>query len=140
MTKYVDLSNDTYLLNKRLAARLGQFPGFKDKVRRKLNVHSLAEAEVEAARRVADIEHLQKICLRDSKGLTNSIKDMSKAAQTWLWWNDHDLEEVKAAVGRHTEKAQATLKANEFIIGEVTEFFGERRHDHEGGEVHHLSE
>jgi hypothetical protein len=118
MAKYVDLSNGTYLLNKRLASRLGQFPGFNDKIRRKFHVHSLAEAEVEAARRVADIEHLQRTCLRDIKGLTNSIKDMSKAAQTWLWWNEHDLEEVKAAEGRHAEKAQATLKANSFLIGE----------------------
>lgn len=140
MAKYVDLSKGTYLLNKRLAARLGHFPGFNDKVRRKLNVHSLAEAEVEAARRVADIEHLQRTCLRDSKGLTNSIKDMSKAAQTWLWWNEHDLEEVKAAEGRHTEKAHATLEAHSFLIAEMTEFFGKRRYNHEGAEEHHLSE
>lgn len=140
MAKYVDLSNGTYLLNKRLAARLGHFPGFTDKIRRKLHVHSLAEAEVEAARRVADIEHLQRICLRDSKKLTNSINDLNKAAQTWLWWHDHDLEEVKAAEGRHTDKAQIILESHSLLIGEVTEFFGVRRLDHEGGEVHHLSE
>jgi integrase len=140
MAKYVDLSNGIYLLNKRLASRLGHFPGFKEKIRRKLDVHTLAEAEVEAARMVAAIELLQRVCLRDSKGLTNSIKDMSKSAQTWLWWCDHDLEEVKAAEGRHTEKAQSALESHSFLIGEVTEFFGERRYDHEGGEVHHLSE
>jgi len=121
MAKYVDLSSGSYLLNKRLAARLGQFPGYKDKIRRKLHVYTMAEAETEAARRVADIEHLQRVCLRDSKGLTNSIKDMGKAAQTWLWWNDHDLEGVKAAEGRHIDKSHDILEIHSFLIGEVTE-------------------
>ena len=103
----------TYLFTKRLSAKQGWFPGFKDRVKKKLSARTEAEAKREALTISNELAHLQNICLRDSKGHAISVKDQTKAAHTWFQFiMDTNLRELNQVAKGRTKQAH---DANEYL-------------------------
>ena len=105
----------SYLFTKRLSAKQGWFPAFKDRVKKKLSAKTEAEAKREALTLSNELTHLQNVCLRDSKGQVNtiSLKDQTKAANTWFAFvMDTNLREVNQLAKGRTKLAH---EANEYL-------------------------
>jgi len=103
----------TYLFTKRLSAKQGWFPGFKDRMKKKLSARTEAEAKREALTISNELAHLQNICLRDSKGHAISVKDQTKAAHTWFQFiMDTNLRELNQVAKGRTKQAH---DANEYL-------------------------
>jgi hypothetical protein len=103
----------TYLFTKRLSAKQGWFPSFKDRVKKKLSARTEAEAKREALTISNELAHLQNICLRDSKGHAISVKDQTKAAHTWFQFiRDTNLRELNQLAKGRTKQAH---DANEYL-------------------------
>ena len=103
----------TYLFTKRLSAKQGWFPGFKDRLKKKLSARTEAEAKREALTISNELAHLQNICLRDSKGHAISVKDQTKAAHTWFQFiMDTNLRELNQVAKGRTKQAH---DANEYL-------------------------
>lgn len=103
----------TYLFTKRLSAKQGWFPSFRDRVKKKLSARTEAEAKREALTISNELAHLQNICLRDSKGHAISIKDQTKAAHTWFQFiMDTSLRELNQLAKGRTKQAH---DANEYL-------------------------
>ena len=103
----------TYLFTKRLSAKHGWFPSFKDRVKKKLAAKTEAEAKREALTMSNELAHLQDVCLRDSKGHAISVKDQTKAAHTWFEFvMDTNLRELNQLAKGRTKQAH---DANEYL-------------------------
>ena len=103
----------TYLFTKRLSAKHGWFPSFKDRVKKKLAAKTEAEAKREALTMSNELAHLQDVCLRDSKGHAISVKDQTKAAHTWFEFvMDTNLRELNHLAKGRTKQAH---DANEYL-------------------------
>ena len=103
----------SYLFNKRLNIKQGWFPGFKDRVKKKLSAKTRAEAKREALTTSNALAHLQDVCLRDSKGHAISVKDQTKAAHTWFEFvMDTNPGELSQLAKGRTQQAH---EANEYL-------------------------
>ena len=103
----------TYLFTKRLSAKHGWFPSFKDRVKKKLAAKTEAEAKREALTMSNELAHLQDVCLRGSKGHAISVKDQTKAAHTWFEFvMDTNLRELNQLAKGRTKQAH---DANEYL-------------------------
>lgn len=141
---YLEESRGTYLFNKRLNASKGTFPGWQDKIKKKIgSVVSMSKAEALtiAARHSADVEHLQAVCLRDSKGLDNPTKELNTASSTWFWLCGVNLEQLREEATKKTKEGLESLEAVDILMSEVTEHFGryEERPYHPDGSLSYLT-
>jgi integrase len=115
----------SYLFSKRLNPKNGIFPGFKPKFRRKLAAKTDAEATREAMHLSNALVHLQSVCLRDKKGHTLSIRDYSKASDTWLSFvMDTQIDELHRESQGMTELALDAQDYAQHLRDSITAGFG----------------
>ena len=126
-------SGTSYLFSKRLNPKLGTFPLFKDKFKKKLYATSEAEAAAEALTLSNELEHLQVVCRRDAKNLPTSLKDMTRAAKTWTSLVCClDIEEVTRLKGKKTLLAIEAKEALSLAIDEVIDYYGQAKQQASG--------
>lgn len=128
-------SGTSYLFSKRLNPKLGTFPLFKDKFKKKLYATSEAEAAAEALTLSNELEHLQVVCRRDAKNLPTSLKDMTRAAKTWTSLVCClDIEEVTRLKGKKTLLAIEAKEGLSLAIDEVIDYYGQAK-QHASGDL-----
>ena len=120
----------TYLFTKRLSAKHGWFPGFKDRVKKKLAAKTEAEAKREALTISNELAHLQNVFLRDSKGHAISVKDQTKAAHTWFEFvMDTNLRELNQLAKGRTKQAHDANEYLQILRDAIVDGFNQRRVD-----------
>jgi integrase len=126
--KVASASGLSYLFVKRLNPKHGTFPSFKERFKVKLAATTDVEASIESGRIAAELEHLQLVNRKDSRKLLLAIKDMNRAAKTWVeYFGKLNLDEVKQLNGKRTKEAVDFGNALSHVIGEVIDFYREDR-------------
>lgn len=120
---YFEQQGNSFLFAKRLNPKKGTYPGFLDRLKRKLAATNEAEATREAAQLSNDLDHLQLVCLKDSKGHPQTLKDYSRATKTWLWAVEVDLAELQRQMKRHTPEGGEAKEVFDFLFDEVIQHF-----------------
>ncbi len=125
----------SYLFSKRLNPAKGTYAGFSDRFKLKLVASTDAEATLEAKKLADRLEQLQRVCLRDSRGLSNSSMEMNQAATTWLEViNQINLADLHQNRKKTYTKASSDAKDYlEIICDVIVGHWEERELDHEGG-------
>jgi integrase len=99
-----------------------------------------AEAVREAKTLAAELDLLQEVSRKDGKHVT-STKDKNKAAETWVRVvAGVDVSSAHGLKGKATKEALEAKESLDFLIGEVTSFYGSTELDHEGGYRQWLSD
>jgi integrase len=125
--------NASYLFVKRLNAKNGTFPLFKDRVKCKMSATTDAEATREAKALATELDLLQEVARKDKGKHVVSTKDKNKAAQTWAEAiAGIDLQTIQGLKGKRTKEALDAKEVLEFVTGEVISFYETRLLDHEG--------
>ena len=129
-----------YLFTKRLNPKAGKFALFKERVKLKMDATTDAEAVREAKTLAAELDLLQEVSRKDGKHVT-STKDKNKAAETWVRVvAGVDVSSAHGLNGKATKQALEAKESIDFLIGEVTSFYGSTELDHEGGYRQWLSD
>jgi len=129
-----------YLFTKRLNPKAGTFPLFKERVKLKMDATTDAEAVREAKTLAAELDLLQEVSRKDGKHVS-STKDKNKAAETWVRVvAGVDLSSAHGLKGKATKEAMEARETLDFLVGEVTSFYGSTELDHEGGYNQWLSD
>ena len=122
--KYFEQSGVAFHFTKRLNSKHGTFPMFESRIKKKMVATTLAEATIEAMTMSDDIAHLQQVCLKDSRNLPISKRDMDRAAAIWLrFFPGLDLERTKHLRGRQTLEAKEATEELALTMELITEFF-----------------
>jgi integrase len=131
---------NVYLFTKRLNPKAGTFPLFKERVKLKMDATTDAEAVREAKTLAAELELLQEVSRKDGKHVT-STKDKNKAAETWVRVvAGVDVSSARGLKGKATKEAMEARETLDFLVDEVTSFYGSTELDHEGGYNQWLSD
>jgi integrase len=125
----------SYIFSKRLNPAKGVYAGFSDRFKLKLIAGTDAEATVEAKKLAERLEQLQRVCLRDSRGLIVSSIEMNQAAATWFEVINHiDLAVLHQDSKKTYTKASFDAKEYLQIICDcIVEHWEHPELDHEGG-------
>ena len=117
----------TYLFTKRLNAKHGCFPSFKDRVKKKLSALTDAEAAREALNTSNELAHLQNVCLRDGKGHAISVKDQAKAAKTWFQFvMDTNVRELNLLARGRTKQSHEAKEYLQLLREAIVDGFNQR--------------
>ncbi|MEJ6629524.1 MAG: hypothetical protein QNL09_01365, partial [Burkholderiaceae bacterium] len=117
----------TYLFTKRLNAKHGCFPSFKDRVKKKLSALTDAEAAREALNTSNELAHLQNVCLRDGKGHAISVKDQAKAAKTWFQFvMDANVRELNLLARGRTKQSHEAKEYLQLLREAIVDGFNQR--------------
>lgn len=130
----------SFLFTKRINKRKGNFPLFKDKVKRKMRASTDAEAAREALEYSEDLEHLQSVASKDGKHVL-TIKDKNRAARTWLELvAGVDLESLNARKEHATENGLEAKDKLEQLFEEVYDFYVIKKYGRFGEELSYFTD
>jgi integrase len=122
----IEQRNDNFYGYKRLNSKLGVFPLFEARFKRKLAATTKAEALAEDEVLLARIDQLQAVCLKDSKGHRLSIRDMNEAAVTWLdVIASFDIDRARKLSKRNTLEAKEANEALAHYTYAVVDHFAQ---------------
>ncbi|MEY5029223.1 MAG: hypothetical protein RLZ63_1538 [Pseudomonadota bacterium] len=126
--------SSSYLFSKRLNPAKGTYAHFSDRFKRKLVANTDAEATIEAHLIAERLDQLQRVCLRDARGLSNTSIELNQAATTWFEVViEIDLNELRHDKNKTYTKASADAEGYlVHLAGEIVDHWEHREPDHEG--------